>query len=114
MVRVFPVNRTQLNECGAFANRWAGPYKVIERVAHESYRLELPVRAAPCIGRLLNAIELKPYQLRRVEGAEKVLRLAMRDRTNPNDFPDPNMPDIIDLDPAVYSPSPHSIAGNSK
>ena len=35
LVRVFPVNRTQLNGGGAFAKRWAGPYKVIERVAQE-------------------------------------------------------------------------------
>ena len=46
LVRVFPVNRTQLNEGSAFANRWAGPYKVIEKVTHQSYRFELPVRAA--------------------------------------------------------------------
>ena len=58
------------------------------------------------MGRVFNATELKPYQLRRAEDAERVLRLAMRDRTNPNDFPDPNAPDIIDLDPAVFSPNP--------
>ena len=104
--RVFHVNTTQLNEGRAFANRWAGPYKVIDRVVHESYRLELPVRAASRMGRVLNAVELKPYQLRRAEDSERVLRPEMRDRTNPNDFPDPNAPDIIDLDPAVSSPNP--------
>ena len=46
LVQVFHVNRTQLNEGGAFANRWAGPYKVIEQVAHQPYRPELPVRAS--------------------------------------------------------------------
>ena len=46
LVRVFPANRTQLNAGGAFANRWAGPYKVIEQVAHQSCRLELLVRAS--------------------------------------------------------------------
>ena len=61
LVRVFTVNRTQMNEGGAFANRWAGPYKVIEQVAHQSYRLELSVRASSRMGRVFNAIELKPY-----------------------------------------------------
>ena len=50
LVRVFTVNRTQLNKGGAFANRWAGPCKVIEQVAHQSYRLELPIRAASRMG----------------------------------------------------------------
>ena len=69
LVRVSPVNRTQLNEGGAFANRWAGPYKVIERVDHQSYRLELHVMAASRMGRVFNAIELKPCQLRCAEDA---------------------------------------------
>ena len=104
LVRVFTVNRTQLNEGGAFANRWAGPCKVIEQVAHQSYRLELPIRAASRMGRVFNAIELKPYQLRRAADAERALRGALRDRTNRDDFPDPNAPDVIDLDAAGLSP----------
>ena len=106
VVRVFPVNRTQLNAGGNFANLWAGPYKVIEQVAHQSYRLELPVRASSGMGRVFNAIELKPYQLRNHEDAEKILRGALRDITNPDDFPDPNAPDVIDLDTAVPPPNP--------
>ena len=105
LVRVFPVNRTQLNEGGAFANRWAGPYKTIEQVARESYRLELPVRASSRMGRVFNAIELKPYQLRNPDGAERILRGAIRDKTNPDDFPDQNAPVVINLDTAVPSPN---------
>ena len=105
LARVFPVNRTQLNEGGAFTNRWAVPCKIIEKVAHQSYRLELPVRASSRMGRVFNAIELKPYQLRNSEDAERILRGALRDKTNPDDIPDPNAPDVIDLDTAVPSPN---------
>ena len=105
LVRVFPVNRTQLNEGGAFANRWAGPYKVIEQVAHQSYRLELHVRAASRMGRVTNVIELKPYQLRHAEDADRILRSALRDKTNPDDLPDPGSPDVTDLDTAVSTPT---------
>ena len=105
MVRVFPVNRTQLNAGGAFTNRWAGPYKVIEQVAHQSYRLELSVRDSSRMGCVFNGIELKPYQLRNPYDAERILRGSLRDKTNPDDFPDPNAPDVIDLDTAVPSPN---------
>ena len=42
MVRMFPVNRDQLNPKGPFADRWAGPYKIIAKISDDSYRLELP------------------------------------------------------------------------
>ena len=53
--------------------------------------------------RVPNAIELKPYQLRHAADADRVLRSALRDKTNPDDFPDPDAPDGIDLDTAVPS-----------
>ena len=105
MVRVFHVNRTQLNEGVVFANRWAGPYKAIEHVALQSYRHELHVRAASRMGRVFNAIELKPCQLRNPDDAERILRGALRDKTNLDDFPDPNAPDVIDFGTAVPSPN---------
>ena len=58
------------------------------------------------MGRVFNAIELKPYQLRNHDDAERIRRGALRDRTNPDDLPDPNAPDVIDLDTAV--PPPYS------
>ena len=105
LVRVIHVNRTQLNAGGAFANRWEGPYKVIEQVPHQSYRLELPVRASSRMGRVFNAIEPKPYQLRNPEDAERILRGALRDKLNRDDIPDPNAPDVIDLDNTAPPPN---------
>ena len=58
------------------------------------------------MGRVFISIELKPYQLRHAEDADRILRTAMQDRTNHDDFPDPDAPEIVDLDPAEASPNP--------
>ena len=61
LVRVFPSNREQLNPPGPFALRWAGPYRVLEVVAENSFRLKFPEGTHPRFGRVFNAIELRPY-----------------------------------------------------
>ena len=61
MLRMFPVIRTQLNKGGAFADRWASPYRVSEQVSLDSFRLELTIAESSRMGRVFNAIELKPY-----------------------------------------------------
>ena len=57
------------------------------------------------MGRVFNAIELKPYQLRNPEDAERILRGALRDKTNLDDFLDQNAPDVIDLDNTAPPPN---------
>ena len=61
LVRVFPSNREQLNPPGPFAMRWAGPFRVMEIVAENSFRLKFPEATHPRFGRVFNAIELRPY-----------------------------------------------------
>ena len=64
LARMFPVIRKQLNEGGPFADRWAEPCRIREIVSHDSFRLELPIKASSRMGRVFNAIELKPYHER--------------------------------------------------
>jgi hypothetical protein len=87
MVRMFPVNRTQLNKSGPFADRWAGPYLITEQVALDSFRLELPVPEHSRLGRVFNAIELKPYFAREPSSASIAPRVFADDRTLMDDFP---------------------------
>ena len=109
MARMFPVNRTQLNKGGAFADRWAGPYKVSEQVSFDSFRLELPITESFRMGRVFNAIELKPYHARTAQSAATAERVAEDDRALATDFPDSDddhlVPDgdhlVADSDPLV-------------
>ena len=80
-MRMFPVNRTQLTKGGAFADRWAGPYKISEQVSVDSLRLELHIAESSRMGRVLNAIKLKPYQGRTAQSAATADRIVEDDRT---------------------------------
>ena len=64
MVRMFPVNRNQLNPKGPFADRWAGPYQVVGQISHQSYRLKLPISDRSRFGRVFHAQQLKKYHAR--------------------------------------------------
>ena len=74
MTRMFPVNRKQLSQDGPFANRWAGPFRIREAVTHDSYRRELPLKASSRMGRVFNAIKLKPYYERDPGDASRAAR----------------------------------------
>ena len=63
MVRAFAVNRSQLAPKGPFADRWAEPCHVCSQVSHDSFRLELPLRASSRMDRVFNTIELNPITL---------------------------------------------------
>ena len=86
MVRVFPVNRSQLAPNGPFADRWAGPYRVCSHVSHDSFRLELPLSASSRMGRVFNAIELKPYYSRTADSAAQAVRNVDDDKSLAGDF----------------------------
>ena len=58
------------------------------------------------MGRVFNAIELTPYQLRHAEDADRILRTARRYLTNPDDFQHQDAPEIVDFDHAESSTNP--------
>jgi hypothetical protein len=72
LVRMFPTNRDQLNAKGPLAKRWAGPYKIVKQITHDSFFLELGDTVGPKFQRVFNAINLKPYW-RRIENKPEVI-----------------------------------------
>ena len=89
-----------------FANRWAGPYRVKQIVADESYRLELPVRSSSRMGRVFNAIELESYYGRQNDSAITLPRIAAEDRTFMDDFHQQEAQSEIELDETILAPNP--------
>ena len=74
-------------------------------MADGACRLELPVKASSLMGRVFNAIELKPCYGRQNDSAITMPRIAGEDRTFMDDFPQQEVQSEIDLDDTILAPN---------
>ena len=107
MVRVFPVNRSQLAPNGPFADWWAGPYRVCGKVSHDSFSLELPLKASSCMGRVFNAIGLKPYYSRTADSAAQAFINVDDNKSLAGDFASSDGAELEEPD-TTEAPTPAS------
>jgi len=97
LVRMFPTNRDQLNAKGPLAKRWAGPYKIVKQITHDSFFLELGDTVGPKFQRVFNAINLKPYW-RRIENKPEVIDVDA-DESETESVVSSQADDFQDVDP---------------
>ena len=106
LVRMFPTNRDQLNQKGPLAKRWAGPFKIVKQITHDSFFLDMGDKVSPKFQRVFNAINLRPYHKRHVDTPEAIDVDAELDETESVKSSEPEKSADLDPDEILFQEDP--------
>ena len=84
-IRMFPVNRNQLNPKGPFADRWAGPWRIRKWITEQFYCLKLSLTEKNRFCRVFHASQLKLFVARRGTRTPIVPGLSYEEFSQVND-----------------------------